>query len=712
MALLPDKYIRKEIRELYKDERQFGRFVNALMNLENSDDWYRICGIHGATFRYGDKQVLIPTDGNIISQITGTGEVTYCPHSYFTFAAWHTQYLIEFEKLLNQYDNSIDKSVHITLPYLDLTIEDDPNSLEFLSKPSINIILNEKQITLNQNPLYSASIYKRWGWSQYKANTVRNGFIKPTNFIEKISIDNIKRIFDNSLLISTYEAFSSHIVNQKKTNNITAYEPIEQAHNLCHINIGGILGTMSNISTAAFDPIFWLHHCNIDRYFYNWLYINTNGFSKKLDSTKISQNTLSLVMAPFVPSSDQTKEYIYGWSNNLGIFMKCEESFNVSTFMYTYNKISIKSNNITLEPKYIELIDIPIPSQSTLYNVFIYPKVIKLDDKNKKEYLAGYSCWFGIDRKENNCPRCNISITNISIEVSDYIYKNKITKKNINDYNIFVEGNGLINEKKYNLDNILYDGKMHLILSWDDILDINFNLEISPNVMHTKYIQAIINKLKSFGYKIDSNIDYDRLIKLINKFQKKHGSIDKNDFSTVYTIDKLIKFKTIDLIEEETLTIKFLLNKIKNEGVETIKYNYNLNNNRIIEKINLNILTWIKTFKNININLNFELSETPDLYFEMISLDGEYSILANTIENEDMVIIRFDKDENWSNFDDKIINLIVCHEMGHAFGLNHDNDHTSIMYAFIDEEENEKYLPIEKIKELYIHKNFVKNIFL
>lgn len=34
---------------------------------------------------------------------------------------------------------------------------------------------------------------------------------------------------------------------------------------------GGIGGWMGNVSTAAFDPIFWLHHANIDRLFNQWL---------------------------------------------------------------------------------------------------------------------------------------------------------------------------------------------------------------------------------------------------------------------------------------------------------------------------------------------------------------------------------------------------------------------------------------------------------
>lgn len=703
MVLLKNKEIRKEIRVIKKDDINFGRFVNAIANLQNSDDWYRICGIHGATFRSNDIKILCPTDPNIIAEVTGTGEVTYCPHSYVTFAAWHTQYLLEFENLLNQYDNSDDKTTRITLPYIDFTIEDDKNSLDFLSTKTIEILLNGNKIII-KNPLSTGPMYTKTIMGERKSNTVRYGFLKPINRSEKNSIANIKRMFDNSLLISTYESFSSNDVSLSKKNNISNHEPIEQPHNECHGNIGGIVGTMSNISHSAFDPIFWLHHCNIDRYFQNWLYLNTNGFTKKLDSTKLLPSSVELTMAPFYSTDNQSKIYKYGWQNNSGFYMKSIESFDVERFEYTYEKIEVSAaNNIRMEPKYFELIDIPIPVESTKYSVYIYPKHDKLDDLNKQNYIAGYSCWFGLNRKENNCPRCNISMFNISIEISDYIYSNKITNKNINKYNILIEGEGLIHNKIYDMDEIIKTGKMYLILSWDDILDINNNPVIDSNMMHTKYIQAIINKLSNYGYKIDSNIDHNKLMNIINQFEKNHGSKENkfSEFSTMYKIDKLIKFKNIDLIEEESLTIKLLLEKIKIEKSLLIKYNYNFNN-RLIEKINNNLIIWKNVFKEIDIEINFELSENPDLLFEMVNLDGKYSILANTQENDNMVIIRFDKDEEWDKIGENIINLIICHEIGHAFGLNHDNDHTSIMYAFIDEHTDKK-IPIEKLKELYLY---------
>jgi len=40
---------------------------------------------------------------------------------------------------------------------------------------------------------------------------------------------------------------------------------IENVHNGVHTTVGGQYGHMTEVPVSAFDPIFWLHHCNIDR---------------------------------------------------------------------------------------------------------------------------------------------------------------------------------------------------------------------------------------------------------------------------------------------------------------------------------------------------------------------------------------------------------------------------------------------------------------
>jgi hypothetical protein len=63
-----------------------------------------------------------------------------------------------------------------------------------------------------------------------------------------------------------------------KSDTVSLYVPLETPHNQLHDVIGGQGGVMSDVSIAAFDPVFWLHHCNMDRHYYTWMYNNTEGF--------------------------------------------------------------------------------------------------------------------------------------------------------------------------------------------------------------------------------------------------------------------------------------------------------------------------------------------------------------------------------------------------------------------------------------------------
>lgn len=55
--------------------------------------------------------------------------------------------------------------------------------------------------------------------------------------------------------LSTNDLFSDSSYNDFSKN-------LESIHDLVHVDVGG---DMADITTAAFDPIFWLHHCNVDR---------------------------------------------------------------------------------------------------------------------------------------------------------------------------------------------------------------------------------------------------------------------------------------------------------------------------------------------------------------------------------------------------------------------------------------------------------------
>lgn len=75
----------------------------------------------------------------------------------------------------------------------------------------------------------------------------------------------------DATLISTQGAFQQTTPGPSGVN-AGFYRTVEsRPHNIVHVLLGGDTGLMSDPATAALDPIFWMHHCNIDRLWTRWI---------------------------------------------------------------------------------------------------------------------------------------------------------------------------------------------------------------------------------------------------------------------------------------------------------------------------------------------------------------------------------------------------------------------------------------------------------
>jgi tyrosinase len=72
---------------------------------------------------------------------------------------------------------------------------------------------------------------------------------------------------------------------------------VEQPHNFVHGWVGGAMG---QVPYAAFDPIFWVHHCFIEKLFCDW---------QDRTSAPISPNIAGQVLSPFNKSTDSVWDY-------------------------------------------------------------------------------------------------------------------------------------------------------------------------------------------------------------------------------------------------------------------------------------------------------------------------------------------------------------------------------------------------------------------
>lgn len=428
------KYKRHNILDLRsKYPEKFGIFIMALKNLINSDDWGRICGIHGNTFNKCDRQVKCPTDPATVTKIGATGEPFYCKHSVYSFIAWHNPYVYQFELLLNKYNRSKNQS-YVTLPWLDLT--DTNSDYGFINDPEITIFYDSQLIT-TENPLSTSYYYVECE----RVRIVRNGFLTATNNKEYIQINTLKKQFNDAMKATNYEEFSS------AANKDVQYTPLEAPHNSIHNIIGGQGGNMSEIPIAAFDPLFWLHHCNMDRYYYSWYSNITNNFSEPLYPKYITEETMNKPCAPFFKNhaySTDYNDYDYGWTNCTGMYAKVSDIIDIYKLPYTYDIVPRPLLQSTFT-SYISIAEVKIPPESIELNAYMYKKGSELDREND---FAGSVFYFGINQEELHCVRCKKIKTNFKINIVDFVQQNNINENNIGEYEIIFEARGLLIKDK------------------------------------------------------------------------------------------------------------------------------------------------------------------------------------------------------------------------------------------------------------------------
>jgi tyrosinase len=154
----------------------------------------------------------------------------FCQHGTPFFLPWHRAYLYFFEKSLQ------DRVAGVTLPWWDWTQAHDEG---------IPALYSRKQTPERKaNPLSSSPIQPSGRRDPKEARTWRApgagaGLPRP---------EAVQRVLANR-------------------DFFTFQNQLEDIHSQVHIWTGG---TMQSIETAAYDPVFWAHHCMIDRLWYLW----------------------------------------------------------------------------------------------------------------------------------------------------------------------------------------------------------------------------------------------------------------------------------------------------------------------------------------------------------------------------------------------------------------------------------------------------------
>jgi hypothetical protein len=170
-----------------------------------------------------------PNSFATLASLHGGPPVAYCGHGAPGFFTWHRAYLVAFENALRS------AGCHATLPYWNWSSGPTTGVPAACRQPTY---VNRAGATV-ANPLYSGP-RPGGGMTSRRAN------------IDSTAFDDLAASAQAAMTETDFASFQNQI------NGV---------HGSVHVRTGGDMGS---VPSAAYDPIFYLHHANIDRLWADW----------------------------------------------------------------------------------------------------------------------------------------------------------------------------------------------------------------------------------------------------------------------------------------------------------------------------------------------------------------------------------------------------------------------------------------------------------
>jgi tyrosinase len=227
----------------------YGKAVAELQTRPITDptSWRFLAAVHGynqakdPNFRTGDK---LPSSGLV--------HVFWncCQHQTWYFLPWHRAYLACFEEIVIAAVQSLGGPANWALPYWNYS-DANNNQARLLPSAFVDPVLGDG----SPNPL----------WVRGRKWTTNNFYISASD----VSLNCLIYPFQGSSTGGS-PGFGGPKTIFNHFGGING-ELENVPHNIIHNRIGGL---MRDETTAALDPIFWLHHSNIDRLWEVWTHRN------------------------------------------------------------------------------------------------------------------------------------------------------------------------------------------------------------------------------------------------------------------------------------------------------------------------------------------------------------------------------------------------------------------------------------------------------
>lgn len=323
--------VRMSVRQLEKPEnaKRLNAFLRAWKRItelppDNPNSFWAIATYHGEPFK--PRKKLLP-EGT-------TAWGGWCQHSNVLFPTWHRFYVLRLEQALQ----TVCPEDDITMAYWDQTskesleegipktLTDDevyidgvkvPNPLKCYKLP-VEIKRFQADEYYNKNKGYETVRYplsgiqsppeaeqqaRKHNEKMYELFPAKKKDGNSRNLVDVLNGNIVAWLNQGDPTASNPNSVRGQYVSCLHATNYNSFSntesashsgevALEKAHNSIHLAIGGFdipgqgnvdeirgaNGDMAENETAAFDPIFFFHHCNIDRIFWVW--------QKKMDKTE------------------------------------------------------------------------------------------------------------------------------------------------------------------------------------------------------------------------------------------------------------------------------------------------------------------------------------------------------------------------------------------------------------------------------------------
>lgn len=295
-ATTRERPFRYEINNLAHSGPAWFLFVQALQRVQDTPrdvatSYYQLAGIHGYPVAVWDG-------------VNGTStSAGYCMHNSVLFPVWHRPYLALLEQVIWQHAQDIAVGYPVELqgqyiaaarslrlPYWDWTIHNLPSAV---ASPTVVIDLPNGTSAVH-NPLYKYIFPLNMTTSRifpdrfqiaslqhsvrhYSMTTRQDDEEATAQALQASSAQLLNDVYHLLTDTTDWTTFSAYYIGLQQNPTVN----IERIHNTIHMNVGGsdtTLGHMAITYMSAFDPVFWLHHANVDRLVAIWQALHPESY--------------------------------------------------------------------------------------------------------------------------------------------------------------------------------------------------------------------------------------------------------------------------------------------------------------------------------------------------------------------------------------------------------------------------------------------------